>query len=254
MSAGIPVEGSEIRIGCCGFQISKKEYAEIFDLVEIQETFYKLPSLETVRRWRRDVRRDSFEFSVKAWMVFTHNPSSMIWRKTGLPPNAEYGSLRPTKENLESWEKFRDIMRELNSNLVIFQSPPSFKATDDNIRNSKEFFGSIRGDIMIGWEIRDESWFKSESFRRILEELHITHVVDPMYESPVHGEFRYYRLHGSRRGSRIIYSYKYSEEELLRLVDIVRRNAMKKNYVLFNNAHFSLESAKSFKEVLAHLR
>ncbi|MEM4582128.1 MAG: DUF72 domain-containing protein [Candidatus Korarchaeum sp.] len=249
------MEGFDIRVGCCGFQVSKRSYAEIFDLVEVQETFYKLPNLETVRRWRRDVGRDSFEFSVKAWMVFTHEPSSAIWRKTGLPTDADYGSLRPTKKNLESWEKFRDVMRELNSNLVVFQSPPSFKATDENLRNSKEFFRSIGSeDIMIGWEVRDESWFKSEGFRRILEDLRITHVVDPMYESPVLGEFRYYRLHGSRKGNRIIYSYKYSEEELLRLAELVRRNAMERNYVLFNNARFSLESAKSFKEILAHLR
>ncbi|MEM0295723.1 MAG: DUF72 domain-containing protein [Candidatus Korarchaeum sp.] len=249
------MEGFDIRVGCCGFQVSKRSYAEIFDLVEVQETFYKLPNLETVRRWRRDVGRDSFEFSVKAWMVFTHEPSSAIWRKTGLPTDADYGSLRPTKKNLESWEKFRDVMRELNSNLVVFQSPPSFKATDENLRNSKEFFRSIGSEgIMIGWEVRDESWFKSEGFRRILEDLRITHVVDPMYESPVLGEFRYYRLHGSRKGNRIIYSYKYSEEELLRLAELVRRNVMERNYVLFNNARFSLESAKSFKEILAHLR
>ncbi|MEM0267953.1 MAG: DUF72 domain-containing protein [Candidatus Korarchaeum sp.] len=249
------MEGFDIRVGCCGFQVSKRSYAEIFDLVEVQETFYKLPNLETVRRWRRVVGRDSFEFSVKAWMVFTHEPSSAIWRKTGLPTDADYGSLRPTKKNLESWEKFRDVMRELNSNLVVFQSPPSFKATDENLRNSKEFFRSIGSEgIMIGWEVRDESWFKSEGFRRILEDLRITHVVDPMYESPVLGEFRYYRLHGSRKGNRIIYSYKYSEEELLRLAELVRRNVMERNYVLFNNARFSLESAKSFKEILAHLR
>ncbi|MCS7103550.1 MAG: DUF72 domain-containing protein [Candidatus Korarchaeum sp.] len=254
MYLGPIVERFEVKIGCCGFQISKKKYAEIFDVVEIQDTFYKLPSLEILRRWRKDVGKDSFEFSVKAWMLFTHNPSATIWRKAGLPPDADYGSLRPTKKNLESWERFKEVIRELNSSIVIFQSPPSFKATDENTRNAREFFGSISGDVVIGWEVRDESWFKSEGFRRILDEFRITHVVDPIYESPVHGEFRYYRLHGSRKDSRIIYSYKYSEEELLRLADLVKRSAMERNYVLFNNAHFSLESAKSFKKTLAHLR
>ena len=244
----------DIRVGCCGFQVSKRRYAEIFDLVEVQDTFYKLPSLETVRRWRRDVGRDSFEFSLKAWMVFTHSPSSPIWRRSGLPPDEDYGLLKPTKKNLESWEMFREVMRGLNSNIVIFQSPPSFRATDENMKNSREFFGSLVDDLMIGWEVRDESWFRSEGFRRILEDLHITHVVDPLYESPVYGEFRYYRLHGSRKGGRIIYSYRYSEEELLRLADVVKRDIMGRNYVLFNNAYFSLESAKTFKEMLAHLR
>lgn len=241
--------GPEIKVGCCGFQVSKRRYAEIFDIVEVQDTFYKLPGLETLRRWRRDVG-SSLEFSVKAWMVFTHSPSSIVWRRAGLPSDDEYGSLRPTKRNLESWDMFREVMRELDSKIVIFQSPPSFKATDENLRNSREFFGSLEDDIMIGWEIRDESWFRSEGFRRILEDLGITHVVDPLYEFPIYGKFRYYRLHGSRKGRRIIYSYRYSEGELLRLADLVKGNAMERNYVLFNNAYFSLESAKAFKELL----
>lgn len=250
---GTRVGGSVFKVGCCGFQISKRKYAEIFDLVEVQDTFYKLPSVETVRRWRRDVGRDSFEFAVKAWMVFTHSPSSAIWRKSGVPPDSEYGSLKPTGKNLESWEKFREILRELNSSLVVFQSPPSFKASDENVRNSLEFFRSVKeGALMVGWEVRDESWLRREEFRRILEELGITHVVDPLYESPVYGRFRYYRLHGSRKGKRIIYSHNYSEEELLRLMDIVKRNAAESNYVLFNNSYFSLENARTFKYMLEH--
>lgn len=240
----------EVKVGCCGFQISKRKYAEIFDIVEIQETFYRLPSLETVRRWRAEVPRDSFQFSVKAWMVFTHPPSSALWRKTGIPPDDDYGSLKPTRKNLEAWNDFREILRELNSNLVIFQSPPSFKATDENLRNAREFFSSLDDDLMVGWETRDESWYRSEGFRKILEDLKLTHVVDPLYESPLHGEFRYYRLHGSRKGSRIIYAHKYSEEELRDLLMIVEKNSMGMNYVLFNNAYYSLESAKTFNEML----
>lgn len=244
------MEGSEVIVGCCGFQISKRKYAEIFDIVEVQETFYKLPSLETLRRWRREVSRDSFQFSLKAWMVFTHSPSSALWRKTGIPPDDEYGSLKPTGKNLEAWNRFREVLKELNSNLVVFQSPPSFKATEENLRNAREFFSSLDTGLMLGWEVRDESWYGSESFRRMLEDLGMTHVVDPLYESPIYGKFRYYRLHGSRRGKKIIYTHKYSEEELSSLLEIVERNSMKLNYVLFNNAYHSLESAKTFKEML----
>ncbi len=239
-----------VKVGCCGFQISKKKYAELFDLVEVQETFYKLPRLETVRRWREEIGSESFEFSVKAWMVFTHDPSSAIWRKTGVPKDDDYGFLKPTGKNLEAWDRFREILRELGSDLVIFQSPPSFKATDENIKNSRDFFGSIKEGLKIGWEIRDESWLKRDDFKRILEDLGITHVVDPLYEVPIHGSFRYYRLHGSRKGRRIVYSYKYSEEDLLKLLEYLRKYAMEVNYVLFNNSYFSLDSAKSFKSLL----
>ncbi len=91
---------------------------------------------------------------------------------------------------------------------------------------------------------------KRDDFRRILEDLGITHVVDPLYEVPIHGSFRYYRLHGSRKGRKIVYSYKYLEEDLLKLLEYLRKYATEVNYVLFNNSYFSLDSAKSFKSLL----
>ncbi len=48
---------------------------------------------------------------------------------------------------------------------MVFQSPPSFKATDENIKNSRDFFESIKEELRIGWEIRDESWLKRDERR-----------------------------------------------------------------------------------------
>jgi len=88
-----------VRVGCCGFPVSRKRYYESFRVVEVQQTFYKLPSRETLERWRREAPPD-FEFTVKAWQVVTHPPSSPTWRKAGLKPEPgkedRYGFLRPT--------------------------------------------------------------------------------------------------------------------------------------------------------------
>ncbi|MGB9880578.1 MAG: DUF72 domain-containing protein, partial [Anaerolineae bacterium] len=47
-----------IHIGCCGFPVARNKYYERFSLVELQETFYRLPRLETVEGWRQQAPAD----------------------------------------------------------------------------------------------------------------------------------------------------------------------------------------------------
>ncbi len=242
-----------VKIGCCGFQASRKKYFENFRLVEIQKTFYKPPRLDTLERWRKEAPED-FEFTVKAWMAFTHDPRSSIWNKTGLPREEYYGLLRPTTRNFDIWEEFKEVVKRLDAKVVIFQSPPSFKATKENIDNADRFFSSIKGEFKLAWEVRDESWLSSEDFYLILKNNGITHVVDILYEKPVYGEFRYYRLHGGRKGKKILYSYKYSENDLSNIATLIKEFQLEENYVLFNNSHYSFENAIQLKEMLAQSR
>ena len=243
---GIP---ATVKVGCCGFQVSRKRYYEKLKLVEVQKTFYKPPKIETVRKWRKEAPGD-FEFTVKAWMAFTHDPRSGIWAKTGLPKDDSYGLLRPSRENFSLWDEFRVLLRELGTNVVVFQSPPSFRFDEVNLANAREFFSTISGEFTFAWEVREAGWFKSPQFRDLLEDLGISHVVDPMYEEPVYGKIRYYRLHGRREGKRIIYSHNYERTELERLKELVERWSLRENYVLFNNSYFSFENAVQFQELL----
>lgn len=48
------------------------EYFRQFKLVEVQQTFYKMPRLETAQRWRQTAPAD-FEFTLKAWHVLFNN-------------------------------------------------------------------------------------------------------------------------------------------------------------------------------------
>ncbi len=235
--------GAEVKVGCCGFPISKRRYYEEFRVVEVQKTFYKPPRVETALKWREEAP-DDFEFTVKAWMAFTHNPKSPMWSKSGLPRKEGYGLLKPTSKNLERWEEFLKVVRALKSKVVVFQSPPSFKATEENMKNVKEFFRSIRGDVeLIGWEVRHESW--SGPLREILPELDLIHVVDPLYELPVHGNVLYFRLHGRREGRRIVYNHRYTGDELEEVMRVLA-DLGKPGYVMFNNGIFMRESALNF--------
>lgn len=241
-----------VKIGCCGFQRSREKYYERFKLVEIQKTFYKPPRAETLRKWRNEAPKD-FEFTVKAWMAFTHDPRSRIWAKSGLPREESLGLLRPTSVNLRLWDDFKALIRELEASVVVFQSPPSFKFSEGNLSNAREFFSSISDpDINLVWEVRNTDWPKSQAFKELLEDLGISHAVDPLFETPVYGRMRYYRLHGTRRGGRIVYSYKYSLEELRNIREVVYKWALSENYVLFNNSYFSFEDAAKLQEIMGH--
>jgi len=66
---------SQIKAGCCGLPQGKEKCFQQFKLVEIQQTFYRPPSIRTVKKWREDAP-PNFEFSLKAWQLITHLPLS----------------------------------------------------------------------------------------------------------------------------------------------------------------------------------
>ncbi len=219
-----------MKIGCCGFPIAMERYFEKFEVVEVQKTFYKPPSLETAKKWR-EMAPSGFEFTVKAWQIITHPPSSPTYRKAKLLVE-DGGFFKPIKAVFEAWEVTKAIAKALKSKFILFQTPKSFKETEENFRNMKEFFGSIERDFIFGWEPR--GW-RSEAVRRICKELSLVHVVDPFESEPTHGELRYFRVHKNR-----------SDEELRKLMD-------KCDYLLFNNPFMlrDAEKVKSWRDELA---
>ena len=99
-------------VGCCGFAEAQKTYFAHFPLVEIQQTFYRPPMPQTAARWRRDAPED-FVFTLKAWQLITHEPSSPTYcRLPRAIPATEwerYGSFRPTAEVFAAWETTLEI-------------------------------------------------------------------------------------------------------------------------------------------------
>jgi len=121
---------SEIKVGCCGFVVSQKEYFTLFNLIEIQNTFYQIPRLQTAERWRGTAPRD-FEFTMKAWQLITHEPSSPTYRrlKGKIEPmkSDRYGRFRATPEVMDAWRCTAMFARTLGVSIVVFQCPASFR-------------------------------------------------------------------------------------------------------------------------------
>ncbi len=68
-----------VKVGCCGFPGGMRGYFSRFEVVEVQQTFYQPPRMETALRWRREAQAD-FEFVIKAWQLITHPSSSPTYR------------------------------------------------------------------------------------------------------------------------------------------------------------------------------
>lgn len=219
----------EIKVGCCGFQRGMKDYFSRFRLVEVQQTFYKMPKLETALKWRQQAPPD-FEFTLKAWQVITHPAASPTYRKSGLKirPGREkdYGFFVPSDEVLWGWEETQRFARALEARTIVFQCPPSLRETAENVVNLRRFFKSAGGSgFLLVWEPRGE-WGDSTA-RALCLELGLVHCVDPMIRQPLAGSPQYFRLHGGPG-----YQHSHTQEELRRLRDGI---GDRDTYVLFNN-------------------
>ena len=95
-----------VRVGCCGWPVARPRYFATFELVEIQESFYNLPRLTTVEKWRA-AAPSGFEFVLKAPQLITHEPTSPTYRRLRKPlseaQKKRYGAFKPTREVRTAW-------------------------------------------------------------------------------------------------------------------------------------------------------
>jgi len=230
-----------IRIGCCGFPVKREIYYQTFSVVEIQQTFYQLPRLETGKRWKEEAP-PNFEFTMKAWQLITHEPSSPTYRRlrTVIPEKKKrnYGFFKGTEEIEEAWQKTVEFARVLGAEEIIFQSPASFSASEGSIKNLKQFFEKRKTrSFRFIWEPRGP--WEREVVERLCVELGIIPCLDPFEKKMVRGDLLYTRLHG-RKG----YRYTYSEAEMKTLIE--NGKSYPQAYFMFNNTSM-FEDARRMK-------
>jgi len=212
----------------------------------VQQTFYQPPQLSTLKRWRADVPAD-FEFTLKAWMLITHESRSPTYRRLkkdlSETEREQCGSFRPTEVVRQAWQTTLECAEALAARHVLFQCPASFTATGEHIEDMHRFFSSINrpSKMRLLWEPRGP--WPDELVLALCRELDLVHVVDPFAARTLTPEFRYFRLHG-RKG----YRYVYEDGELEELAGMLPQDGM--SYVLFNNVRM-LEDATRFQELIS---
>jgi uncharacterized protein YecE (DUF72 family) len=232
-----------IHIGCCGFPVKRSVYYQTFTVVEIQQTFYQLPLIHTGKRWKEEAPL-SFEFTMKAWQLITHEPSSPTYRRLrmAIPEKKKkaYGFFRATEEVAEAWLRTVEFAKALGVKKIVFQSPASFHPSDDHIQNLKQFFKRMTPHpFTLIWEPRGK--WEGREVKRVCAELDLIPCLDPFEETSIQGDLLYTRLHG-REG----YRYTYPEIEMKQLIRIGK--SYSQAYFMFNNMSM-YEDAQQFRKL-----
>jgi len=245
------VTGKTVKVGTCGFNRSRKLIFSELDVVELQQTFYDPPPTEKLAA----EAPQGFEFTVKAWMLVTHKYTKTLWRriKRRLPGRREnYGFFQPTEEVEWAWSETVRAARAVGARIIVLQSPASFRPSDQNISNVESFFKRhVNEGFLLAWEPRGEWWEHPHILVRLSSTYGVVIVGDylrgrvPEYFPEGVG---YTRLHGLG-GGEVNYRYKYTDEDLLKLKNIIFKINNNIQYVLFNNV-YSYADAVRFKNLL----
>jgi uncharacterized protein YecE (DUF72 family) len=194
------------RIGCSGWQYKHwrgdfypaavpqrlwlEHYTTQFDTVELNNSFYRLPSPDAFRAWRTRTPVE-FQFAVKASRFLTH--------------------MKKLKDPEDPLERLFTPARELGPKLgpVLYQLPPHWPFNRERL---SDFVKALPRRALHALEFREPSWYNDEAFA-LLTERHVALCLHDMQGSAsprvVVGPFVYIRFHGPSR-----YSGSYSDAHL----------------------------------------
>jgi len=250
-----------VRQGTKGFD-ELRFYAEHFDTVEVNSTFYGQPRAEVTRGWAERTPA-GFEFSVKLYQKFTHPKmfkDSALKRAPGATGSLLDLLAAVTQSDLDD---FRSGIEPLASagklGALLAQFPPSFKDSPE----SRDYLAHLLqafADYPVAVELRHRSW--SDAIADTLAMLNgfgaaYVQIDEPKFRSSIRQNylpnvtsFYYLRLHGRNAAqwwrhdkSEDRYNYLYSGAELQEFADVAgaAKTLVKKSY-LYTNNHFSAKS------------
>jgi uncharacterized protein YecE (DUF72 family) len=206
-------------------------YAGQFTTVELNNSFYRLPSEKAFTSWRESTP-DGFVFAVKMSRFITH-----IKR------------LRNLDSAVETFLSRAVLLRQKLGPLL-YQLPPSMKRNDELLQ---DFLSSLPPEYRHVIEFRHESWIDDGVFDMLRRHNVGLCVFDmPGLSCPLVAttDFAYVRFHG-REG---LYSSRYSDDELRRWAERIvgLGQNVRTTYIYFNNdaAAFAVKNAMTLKNLL----
>jgi len=192
-------------------------YAERFDTVEVNSTFYRLPRRDAVARWLEQTP-DGFLFALKASRYLTH-----VKRLRDLVPGLE-----------RFLERVEPLLGSPKLGPLLWQLPPTFRRDHERLA---EALALLPRELRHCIEFRDPSWFVEETYA-LLREHRIALAIGDRRQ--VHGfqaheltaDWTYVRFHSGTRGRRGNYSESELREWAKRLRDWSRTHEV---FAYFNN-------------------
>lgn len=206
-------------------------YARHFDTVEINNSFYRLPSRRVFEEWRR-MAPEGFDYTVKASRYITH-----------------VKKLKDPRRGLGNFYRNLDGLGDRCA-AVLFQLPPRFHLNLERLEGFLEALSARYANVM---EFRDETWLTDDVYSLLRRR----NVALCWADSPFHpgpdertADFSFFRRHGGHGRGKPGYSRRELEELAGRARDELDDG--RDCFVYFNNdpGGFAVKNALELAEML----
>jgi uncharacterized protein YecE (DUF72 family) len=243
----------KVRIGCSGWSYKDwagpfystnlpageylKFYSKVFDCVEIDSSFYRIPNQFMISKWKA-ATPDGFVFSPKLPRKITHENKLVNFESTLTYFYSVIGKLAP------------------KLGPICVQLPPSIKV-EKHMALMEKFIDAFNPKFQHAIEFRHKSWFNPEVYK-LLEDHKVAMVwsLNQYLETPsdVTTKFVYLRMVGERDITNFGETQKERKVEMETWAGNLekKKEEFDKGYVFFNNhfAGFGPESVNEFRRLL----
>jgi len=240
-------------------------YASQFPLVEVDSAYYALPSEQTAQAWATRTP-ENFTFNVKAFSLFTQHPTPV----KALPKDLRESAGKSGKDRVylkdvgqevagQAWDRFLSALEPLRQagklGAILLQFPPWFPIG----RANKQYIISCAERVaprQVCVEFRNHTWMTEDNQKETLDFLSAHQLPYVCVDEPqgypnsippvvaATSDLAVVRLHGhsdkwEAKSVQERFRYRYSDEELTRWSDNVRRLAedAAETHVVFNNCY-----------------
>jgi uncharacterized protein YecE (DUF72 family) len=207
-------------------------YSQNFDTVEINSTFYRLPSEKTIENWALQVPKN-FIFSIKGSRFITHTK------------RLKEDKLTTTR----LFEKIKPLGHQLGP--ILFQLPSNFKK---DFTRLEIFLNHLTKDFHYTFEFRHSSWFDDEIYA-LLKDHHIalcvTDLNGVLSPEEITSDFTYIRLHGPKWAYQGSYGPKRLQEWTKKIMTWSQKHI--EVYCYFDNTDIeghAIQDAKMLKSMV----
>ncbi len=218
-----------------------------FNFVEVNTTFYRIPSLKLTSGWvHKTESLEHFNFWIKIHQNLTH-------QKKCLP--AEIDQFKTVMAPLQQADKLSGLLA---------QFPYSFKLNSENLDYLRNLRSTFQ-EYLLAVEFRHRSWNRDDVLHFFRENQLVWVNIDqpvislslPLTAYITHPDTVYFRLHGrnyqhwfSDKGRDARYDYDYSMKELNHIAERIKRlKDLVKQIFISGNNHYKGAAVKNLKEL-----
>ena len=240
-------------------------YAQHFEMVEVNSTFYSVPEPRMVERWCA-ATPDDFTFDVKLHQLFSFHSTQAKLLPPDLQRRAEIdarGNVKSTPDLqetlLKTFLRATSIFRDAGKlGVFLLQLSPAFSPRKHELAELERLIEMLSGyDLAI--EFRNRKWASGDQLRSTIDFVQKHHAIFVNVDAPASDHFMvmpsdidevtnpdvaYLRLHGRNAKAYITgktvaarFDYDYSEDEIAEVAQRSRKlaNEARELHVIFNN-------------------